>query len=113
MAPRMLRQDHSLAFMYGPIVLARDQRFNTGNIDEVVCLPEEQNKATLEMVKTNENCQLLFKTYLRLGTYLEDEIGKPREVFLCDFASAGSTWDGTSRYRVWLPEILNPASPSK
>jgi len=113
MAPRMLRQDHSLAFMYGPVVLARDQRFNKGNIDEVVCLPEQQSNVPLEMIKTNGQCQLLFKTKLRLGTYLEDKEGQPKEVILCDFASAGSTWDGKSRYRIWLPEILNPAIPWK
>lgn len=74
----------------------------------MVSLPSDQKTAQLEKLEPRDGCQLFFKTRLRKGTYLEDEAGQPRELFLCDFASAGDTWDAQSRYRVWLPLILFP-----
>jgi len=110
MNPRMIEQDASIAFMFGPAVLAADQRFNKENVDEVVSLPSGQNAAQLQMLEPENGSRLRFKTMLRMGTYLEDEAGNPRELYLCDFASAGATWQPDSRYRVWLPLILFPVN---
>jgi hypothetical protein len=41
-----------------------------------------------------------------LGTDLEGN-GKARPIHLCDFASAGNTWNQAERYRVWLPKTWN------
>jgi hypothetical protein len=64
------------------------------------------------MLEPENGSRLRFKTMLRMGTYLEDEAGNPRELYLCDFASAGATWQPDSRYRVWLPLILFPVNKS-
>jgi hypothetical protein len=41
------------------------------------------------------------------GTYV-DWKGDACQIHLCDFASAGNTWDEKERYRVWLPLLFIP-----
>jgi len=40
-----------------------------------------------------------------------ESAGKRVTVRMCDYASAGSTWDSNSTLRVWLPQPLNLANP--
>ena len=44
------------------------------------------------------------------GTYNDASVDT-RKIHLCDFASAGSTWDEGIRYRVWLPILYTPDNP--
>ena len=37
---------------------------------------------------------------------LHDVKGK---LFFTDYSSAGNTWNEASRFRVWLPQILDPS----
>ncbi len=99
-----------LAVQRGPLVLARDARFNDGDID-VAVEPVDKNAPdiTLDAVDAPDNSMwLAYKTKLRTGTDREGESGKPVEVYLLDYASAGNTWGRDSRYRVWLPVALDP-----
>ena len=32
---------------------------------------------------------------------------EPSQIKMCDFGSAGNTWDKAIRYRVWLPKTLH------
>ena len=41
------------------------------------------------------------------GAYSDSSVDT-RQIHVCDFASAGSTWDESVRYRVWLPKLLHP-----
>jgi hypothetical protein len=34
---------------------------------------------------------------------------KPISVVLCDYASAGNTFDPASRFRVWIPQLVDAA----
>lgn len=108
MEPRTLQNGRYVAFERGPVLLARDARFDDGPIDESVGAP---GTAPVELVPVKEGLPagiwLGFTTKLVLGTNLEREFGQPRPVHFCDFASAGNTWDNHSRYRVWLPVSLN------
>lgn len=87
----------------GPLVLARDARFNDGNIHEVSECPDLTKPVALTPVASkNPNIWLTFTADLRTGTNLETEEGqKPRPIHFCDFASAGDTWKEESLYRVW------------
>ena len=49
---------------------------------------------------------MAFTVPMVLGTDLEGN-GKARPIHLCDFASAGNTWNQAERYRVWLPKTWN------
>jgi len=108
MSPRIQEQDAHIAFMYGPVLLAADQRFNKEYIEEVVSLPTGQTSAQLEKLEPTNNCLMRFKAMLRMGPNPGKNGGTLRELILCDFPSAGSTWGPDSRYRVWLPLILFP-----
>ena len=68
----------------GPLALARDLRLG-GNIDDPVSL----GTGALEPIAPPSGVAMAFST--------------PGGVRLCDYASAGNTWDARSRYRTWLP----------
>jgi hypothetical protein len=74
------------AVIRGPVVLSRDSRFAD---------------------KKPENIWIAFTAPMVVGTNLEGADRNPRPVHLCDFASAGNTWEDNSRFRVWLKETLN------
>jgi len=72
------------AMVRGPVALVRDVRLG-GNIDEPVSLAADD----LKPVAAPPGIEMAFAA----------DGGK---VTLCDFASAGNTWDARSRYRTWM-----------
>lgn len=110
MRGRVVEQSNHFAIERGPIVLARDARFDEGYIDECAVVSDESSayaQLEREVNGTPENIWMSFTTPLLLGSNREREFGEPKPVHMCDFASAGNTWDQRSRYRVWLPKTLN------
>ena len=73
------------AVVRGPVALARDVRLG-GSIDEAVALGAGEVKP----VAAPQGIEMAFAA----------DGGK---VALCDFASAGNTWDARSQYRTWMP----------
>jgi DUF1680 family protein len=71
---RVLRAGNYAAAMRGPVVLAADARLGAPSLT----MP-------LESVTPHPGITVAFRSGL------------------CDFASAGNTWDDRSRYRVWMP----------
>lgn len=107
MTPRLYRQQQKIAVKRGPIVLARDSRFADGFVDEVLVPESTDETVTLTPCPTSENVWMAFKMPVCTGTY-QDGPNDRKEIILCDFASAGNTWDERYRYRVWLPELYVP-----
>lgn len=110
MPAHLVSLNQSVAIERGPIVYARDSRFNDGFVDEVVTIP---NKDGIIQMKTEENGKDMWITVsvpMVRGTY-NDASKDTRHIRLCDFASAGSTWDERIRYRVWLPKLYTPDNP--
>ena len=64
-------------------------------------------KVKVEIFLRNENIWLTFEIPCKLGTDLEGEYREPKPVYFCDFASAGNTWDSSTRYCIWIRETLN------
>jgi len=111
---RLNRQDGHLAISRGPIALARDSRFDDGVVDESVSLEEHDGYVDLEPSDvTPEGVWMAFAVPMRLGTNLEATLQPPTRVHLCDFASAGNTWQPSNRYRAWLPETLDVTKKRK
>lgn len=81
----------AVAFMRGPLVLARDVRL--GDMDIFAGLPSEirpEAPPALEPIDTPDGIWLAFRT--------TDE----PKLRLCDFSSAGNTWDVESQFNTWL-----------
>lgn len=104
---RLVRLNNHVAIVRGPIVLARDSRFNDGYVDEEAVIEHKNNIVDIQISdKKPEGIWLSFKVPVRLGTGIPSTENPPREIHFCDFGSAGNTWSPNSRYRVWLPETL-------
>jgi len=112
--------DHHVAFTRGPLVLARDRRFNDGDIGEIVrrdCrqmpgeplfrgnLADGMKMAGARPIRAdNPDLWTVCAIPLPMGSHRENPENRlPEDVRFCDFASAGNTWDVSSSYRVWLP----------
>jgi len=108
MSGRLITLNGHQAIMRGPVLLARDSRFNDGFVDETAIVQSKNNLVELlpSSIKP-ENIWMSFTAPLVLGTDLEGEFRLPRQIHFCDFASAGNTWSTESRYRVWIRQTLN------
>lgn len=96
------------AILRGPVLLARDSRFNDGFVDETAVIRNSDQKVELIPEKENpDNIWMSFTAPLVLGTDLEGEYVNPKPIHFCDFGSAGNTWDRSTRYRVWIKQTLN------
>lgn len=106
---RILAENHHVALMRGPIVFARDIRFNDGLIDQAGDFAGIQNGyiALKSVSRKPDGMWMAVTADMALGTTQEGEEAKARPICFCDFASAGSTWDVSSYYRVWLRQVMN------
>jgi hypothetical protein len=95
--------------MRGPITLARDTRFDDGNIHEVVSFKQPSLPVKLKPATTKDkSIWMTFTTELQEGVNLENKHSLSQHtVHFCDFASAGNTWDKESLYRVWQRNAIN------
>lgn len=105
---RLVELNGSQAILRGPIVLARDSRFSDGFVDEAVVIQKKDGFVKLTPSgKKPAEMWMAFTAPMVVGTDLEGEGGKPREIHVCDFASAGNTWTDDSRYKVWIKKTLH------
>lgn len=108
MRGRVVKLNNCSAILRGPIVLARDSRFNDGFVDEAVAIQQKNGKVEIKISdKKQEGVWLSFTAPLKLGTGIESTGNSVSQIHFCDFGSAGNTWDSNSRYRVWLANPLN------
>ncbi len=108
MTGRLITLNGYQAIIRGPVVMARDTRFNDGYVYESAVVKDNSGKVELLVSnKKPENVWMSFTAPLILGTDLEGDFRNPRQISFCDFASAGNTWGEDSRYKVWIPTTLN------
>lgn len=106
MRGRLMEQNNHQAIARGPIVLARDSRFEDGFVDETSIIQSKNGYVELTPITNAPFAWMAFTAPAVIGTDLEGN-RNIRPIKLCDFASAGNTWDKAIRYRVWLPKTLN------
>ena len=109
----MKAKDHQIknyfAITKGPIVLARDARFEDGYIFEPALLPDMVD-GSIELKKNNNKPEDMYLSYsmdLSMGISTDIFHLQPRTIHLCDFGSAGNTWDDKSLFKVWFKQPLN------
>ena len=98
----------NMAIVRGPIVLARDARLGSPNVDESIT-PMVDKDGFVDLKPTGLNQNGIWMKYsmpFMLESHKE-EANKPLEITLCDYSSAGNTIDELSWFRVWLPQSLD------
>ena len=97
-----------MAVVRGPVVLARDSRLGEGDGDEVASVKSDADgRFTLEPVPSVPDfAWMAFSAPFEQG--LHDAKGA---LHFTDYGSAGNAWTETNRFRVWLPQILDPSRP--
>ena len=105
--------EHNVAFTRGPVLLARDSRFNDGDLTEPFRkgIEEGQRMPTFAAVRTpSDDMWMAFSATLPIGSHHANPEGaNPETVFFCDYASAGNTWRRGNYYRTWFPVEFDPA----
>ncbi|WP_461055405.1 glycoside hydrolase family 127 protein [Spirosoma arcticum] len=103
-----------VAILRGPMLLARDSRIaGLTDVDEIISPAlDKDGFLPLEHTGTDQNgIWMRFNAPFLIGTYRSGEYLKPVSLPLCDYVSAGNTYDGTSRFRVWFQQLVDPAGP--
>ena len=98
MRGRLVELNGYQAIERGPIVLARDSRFDDGFVDEASVIQANADGYVELMPVTEadkpEKMWMVYTAPLVLGTDLEGDFYKPRQIRFCDFASATPGTDG-------------------
>ena len=99
--------EHNVAFTRGPVLLARDSRFNDGDLTEPFRrgIKDGQKMSTFAAVcAPSDDIWMAFSATLPIGSHHENSEGAfPMTVFFCDYASAGNAWRRDNYYRTWFP----------
>jgi hypothetical protein len=108
--------DRYVAVVRGPVVLARDSRLNASAgqvpsnsgqaVDEVASLrTDARGRVELQRASsTPDSVWMAFGAPFERG--LHDATGELR---FTDYSSAGNAWTEADRFRVWLPQLLDPS----
>lgn len=106
--------DRHVAFTRGPVLLARDSRFDDGDLSEPFrrCAGDGAVMPAFTSVRTpSEQFWMTFSATLPLGSHHANPEGaNPATVFFCDYASAGNLWRRKNYYRTWFPVEIPPES---
>lgn len=107
MPVKVVEQDMMQAIVRGPIVFARDSRFNDGFVDESAVVASENGVIDNARVTAGPSFSwITLEIPVTVGANLEGT-DADRYVKVCDFASAGNSWATDVRYRVWIPKTMN------
>ncbi|MBQ9430877.1 MAG: glycoside hydrolase family 127 protein [Kiritimatiellae bacterium] len=109
---RVHELDHYVAFTRGPVLLARDSRFNDGPLDEVIrrgmVTKDRPPQYFLQVRSPSDDIWMTFSATIPLGSHHENPEGfNWPEIRFCDYASAGNLWQPSNSYRVWFPVEYN------
>ena len=92
----------------GPLVLARDMRLGLPDTDEPLSpILTKDGFIDLQLV---DDAAAKYWVRVKASFIAESHAeggSKPIQVVLCDYASAGNTFDPASRFRVWMPQLVD------
>lgn len=108
-ATKVVSLNNMQAITHGPLVFARDSRFEDGDIDECAVIQRNDMDIVNAEIQEHENfAWLTLRVPMILGTDLENAENKEiKYIRFCDFSSAGNNWSPSGRYRVWIPQTLH------
>ena len=104
--------EHNVAFTRGPVLLARDSRFDDGDMTEPFrrgIKDGDVMKSFAEVRVPSDDMWMAFSATLPIGSHHANPEGRlPTTVFFCDYASAGNSWTHYNHYRTWFPVEYGP-----
>ncbi len=110
--------DHFAAFTRGPVLLARDSRFNDGDLCEALHtdarfgggIVDGATCPSFSAVRSpSDDIWMAFSGVLPIGAhYLNPEGSLPVAASFCDYASAANTWTRENSCRTWFPIECGP-----
>lgn len=91
------------------MVLARDARLKGPDVDQnITPVTDKDGFMILEPAGINQSgIWLQYKASFMLESHLEGP-NKPLTLLICDYSSAGNTYDDMSRFRVWFTQLIDP-----
>lgn len=96
-----------LAVTRGPLVLARDTRWNNGVDTDEIITPVLSADGTVPMeVLPQGDTWVSVAIPCLAGSWRFGEDGVPVKLTFCDFSSSGNTFSPVSRYRFWFPQLV-------
>jgi hypothetical protein len=98
-----------MAIVRGPVVLTRDVRLG-GPDNDMPLNPVADKDGYINLRPVSEakkDIWMQFSATFYPESYREGP-SQPASFLLCDYASAGNTNDEASRFRVWLPRLIDP-----
>lgn len=96
------------AISRGPLVLARDMRLSNRDTGEPL-QPIAGKDGFIYLQPAPPDAGYWFTATASFIAESHGEGGpKPVQIALCDYASAGNTFNGSSRFRVWIPQLVDP-----
>jgi uncharacterized protein len=98
--------DRYMAVVRGPVVLALDSQSGSGDVDEVASLrADAHGRVELQPVAARtDSVWMAYSAPFEQG--IHDAKG---ELHFTDYSSAGDGWAEASRFRVWMPQMLDPS----
>jgi DUF1680 family protein len=104
------KQPENIAIVRGPVVLARDTRLQ-GPVIEAWISPVTDKDGYLDLKLIGQNQQGIWMQFSAIckAEPFKQENNQSGPLILCDYASAGNTYDERSRFRVWFPQLLDPS----
>lgn len=105
----MGEKSENFAILRGPITMARDKRLGGPQVDDALTpIAGKNGFVNLQPVDVDNNgFWMNFKIAVKTESHKEGP-NEPISVLLCDYASAGNTNSEASRFRVWLPQLIDP-----
>jgi uncharacterized protein len=102
------------AILRGPIVLSRDSRLPGLPVDaNIIPVTDQQGFVELLPVVQKPVVSWMQLKAMFIPESYAEEGSLPVALYWCDYASAGKTYDGNSRFRTWFPLLLDPSKMSE
>jgi hypothetical protein len=100
-------QPQHFAIVRGPVVLSRDARLDKMHVETNI-IPVADKEGFIDLQPVDEKDPQVWMQFT--GRFVPEsyaeEGGRPVEVNLCDYASAGNTYGDDSWFRTWFPILI-------
>ncbi|WP_315815547.1 beta-L-arabinofuranosidase domain-containing protein [Paraflavitalea speifideaquila] len=97
-----------MAIMSGPVVLATDKRLHESDLSSII-RPVTDSEGYIELRKVKSKVPHIWIEYFAEFAMetTKANLDTTKHIALCDYASAGKTYNDSSSFRVWFEQFVN------